>query len=232
MSPQQRICLWVCLGLLAGAAGRAEVRTWTSTGGNTLDAEFVEQQLDQVTLRTAEGKQLKIQMNKLSREDQIYLGGLRSARPAAAPAEEPIPPAIEALFGNRLVNAKGQRVSPASLAGKKIGIYFSAHWCPPCRAFTPKLVEVYNALQKEGKPFQIVFVSSDQSESDMYRYMKEMDMPWLAVRYPDKNREALQKKFSVAGIPTLVIVDAEGKTISANARGEVATLGAAAFDKW
>lgn len=219
----------------AGLALAGEMRTWTSAGGSTMQAEFVEQRLDQVILRNAEGKPIQIQMNRLSREDQIYIGSLRAAAvPAApgAPAEAAIPPAIEALFGTRLVNAKGQRVSPAVLDGKKIGIYFSAHWCPPCRAFTPQLVTVYNELQKAGKPFEIVFVSSDQTEADMYRYMKEMDMPWIAVRFPDKNRDELKKKYNVQGIPTLVVIDSAGKTISANARSDVANKGAAAFDAW
>merc|ERR1719189_1069843 len=40
-----------------------------------------------------------------------------------------------------------------------IGIYFSAHWCPPCRGFTPVLAETYETLAKAGKKFEIVFVS-------------------------------------------------------------------------
>lgn len=231
---------WAAIGLAmafgAGLAPAGEMRTWTSAGGSTMQAEFVEQRLDQVILRNAEGKTIQIQMNRLSREDQIYVGSLRTAAmqaaPAGASAETPIPPAIEALFGTRLVNAKGQRVSPAVLDGKKIGIYFSAHWCPPCRAFTPQLVTVYNELRKAGKPFEIVFVSSDQTEADMYRYMKDMEMPWTAVRFPDKNRDELKKKYNIQGTPTLVIIDSSGKTISANARSDVANKGAAAFDAW
>merc|ERR1712048_719448 len=52
----------------------------------------------------------------------------------------------------------------AKTGGKPIGLYFSAHWCPPCRGFTPKLAECYNALQAAGKPFEVVFLSSDRDD--------------------------------------------------------------------
>lgn len=29
-----------------------------------------------------------------------------------------------------------------------IAYYFSAHWCPPCKAFTPKLAEKYKTWNK------------------------------------------------------------------------------------
>jgi thiol-disulfide isomerase/thioredoxin len=197
----------------------------------------VEHKHGQVILQPPSGDPIRIHLNQLGSADQIYVG--RQSRPAGAPAlapppggEKPIPPALEALFGKRLVDAKGKRVSTAELAGKTIGIYFSASWCPPCRAFTPQLVAAHEQLRKEGKPFEVVLVGHDRSEADMKAYMKSHDMPWLAIPFGDKPAEALKKKFGISGIPALVIVDAEGKTLSANARGDVARSGARAFDAW
>ncbi|XP_017770578.1 PREDICTED: nucleoredoxin-like, partial [Nicrophorus vespilloides] len=41
------------------------------------------------------------------------------------------------------------------------GFYFSANWCPPCRAFTPQLAEVYRLIRKREPGFEIIFISSD-----------------------------------------------------------------------
>ena len=46
-----------------------------------------------------------------------------------------------------------------------VAVYFSAHWCPPCRQFAPALAQVYADMKAAGKKFEIVFVSSDQDES-------------------------------------------------------------------
>ncbi|MEM7394285.1 MAG: thioredoxin family protein, partial [Verrucomicrobiota bacterium] len=136
------------------------------------------------------------------------------------------------MFGKTLYNAEKEMVSVDSLAGKKVGIYFSAHWCPPCRGFTPKLVDFYNQLQKDGEKFEIVFVSSDRSKDAMYGYMDSAKMDWLTMEYKSAKGRALSRKYGVRGIPTLVIVDAEGKTISRNARTDVMRLGVRAYKEW
>jgi thiol-disulfide isomerase/thioredoxin len=228
--------LIVCC-IATACASAQEFRTWTSASGKTIEAAFVEQKFDQVVLQTSAGEKIKIRLNQLSSADQIYVGsqskldGTTSATMAST-AEKAIPPELEALFGTRLVDAKGKKCSTAELAGKKIGIYFSASWCPPCRAFTPQLVAAYNQLQTEGKPFEVVLVSRDKDPSSMKAYMKSHDMPWFAVPFGDKSNEALMKKYGVTGIPTLIVVDSAGKTLSTKARGEVMQVGAKAFDAW
>jgi thiol-disulfide isomerase/thioredoxin len=136
------------------------------------------------------------------------------------------------FFGDKLVEADGSEISSGELAGKKIGIYFSAHWCPPCRGFTPVLVEAYNKIVAAGKPFEIVFVSSDYSEAKMFNYMTETKMPWKALPFGSGKKYFLNGKCGVRGIPALIVVDENGKMISNSARGDVVYKGAAAFDGW
>lgn len=43
-----------------------------------------------------------------------------------------------------LIRRDGTKASPSDLdAVPVVALYFSAHWCPPCRAFTPVLQEFY-----------------------------------------------------------------------------------------
>jgi len=120
---------------------------------------------------------------------------------------------MEALFGAKLQGKSGEVSTSEALAGKTaVGIYFSAHWCPPCRGFTPKLAEWYGKDLK-GKGLEVVFVSSDRDEASFNGYYEEH--PWLALPYSDRDKKGeLSKKFKVEGIPTLVIVDGEGNTIT------------------
>merc|ERR1719231_1950749 len=83
-----------------------------------------------------------------------------------------------------------------ALAGKVVGIYFSAHWCPPCRGFTPALAKTYETYKAKGLNFEIVFASSDRDEKAFGEYFGEM--PWLALPFNDRERkEKLSSKFKV-----------------------------------
>jgi nucleoredoxin len=125
---------------------------------------------------------------------------------------------MEQIFGTSLLTKSGETIeTTAALQGKVTGIYFSAHWCPPCRGFTPKLAEYYANIKNNGKPFEIVFVSSDKDEAAFSEYYGEM--PWLALPFSDRDRKAeLSSKYKVRGIPTLVLIDETGKTLSTDGR--------------
>jgi len=108
-------------------------------------------------------------------------------------------------------------VDDAVLANKKlIAFYFSAHWCGPCRKFTPQLVEYYNRVVAEHPEFEIVFYSHDRSPADFESYVREANMPWPAIDFAKlKGKEALTKNAG-NGIPSLVLVDASGNVISSS----------------
>lgn len=131
-------------------------------------------------------------------------------------------PSLTELFGDTLAKPDGSTLSTSdALSGKKaVGIYFSAHWCPPCRGFTPKLAEWY---QKDLKAlgFEIIFVSSDRDEESFKSYHGEQ--PWLAVPYARRDlKDSLSKKYKVSGIPTFVILDgATGEVITKDGRAAV-----------
>ncbi|XP_068748190.1 nucleoredoxin-like [Montipora capricornis] len=119
----------------------------------------------------------------------------------------------------KLVSHERGEKSFDDLKGKFLGLYFSAHWCPPCRGFTPKLIDTYKALQQQEKNFEIVFLSSDRSEEAFNEYFKEM--PWLAAPYGDSSSKELSGLFSVQGIPTLILLDENHEVISSNGRAFV-----------
>ena len=137
---------------------------------------------------------------------------------------------LEKRFGKELVNAKGEKVAAATLAGKTIGLHFSAHWCPPCRKFTPQLVAFRDAVAKDN--FEIVFISFDKDKEAMDGYMKETKMGWLAIPYDAAQRKAVAKEFGVNSIPTLIILDKDGKKITDKGRGDVTTKGNEALKEW
>ena len=120
------------------------------------------------------------------------------------------------LLGATLVTTKaGDKPTNEVLAGKEvIGLYFSAHWCPPCRGFTPQLGKFYDQI-KDSKNFEIIFVSSDRDASQFKEYYDEQ-AAWAALPFKDRaTKNALSKKYKVRGIPTLVILDGKtGETIT------------------
>ena len=137
----------------------------------------------------------------------------------SASAENTIYP----LLKDNLVAAKGnklEKVDDAALADKKYyAFYYSAAWCGPCRAFTPDLVKWYK--RHKNKPqFELIFVSSDRSEEDMAKYIKDDDMAWPALAFDKKKSVPQITKYCGPGIPCLVMVDAEGKVVVDSYKGK------------
>jgi len=124
------------------------------------------------------------------------------------------------LLGETLLTKGGEAKTAIALSGAKhVMLYFSAHWCPPCRGFTPQLAEAYQASGKAGSETMIVFVSSDRDENAFRDYYSQM--PWFALPFAARDQKnSLSQKFGVQGIPSLVVLDGLGELVSDNGRAE------------
>jgi nucleoredoxin len=126
--------------------------------------------------------------------------------------------------------SKNETVSNNLSSVKIIGIYFSAHWCPPCKGFTPVLSKLYEKVNENGKVFEVVFVSLDKDEKTYRSYLSTM--PWVALPFEHDLCDDLRLKYKVSGIPRLVILHPDGEVIEDNARTAVTNQGVEAFNNW
>lgn len=123
---------------------------------------------------------------------------------------------LVSLEGGRLKNFDTAVLLPK----KYLLVYYSAHWCGPCRAFTPELVNWYNSVSSQHDKFDIVFYSNDRSEADMLTYMLDTNMPWPALDYRKTRLHNVLAKYAGSGIPDLVLLDDRGNVLSDSFQGD------------
>mmetsp|Transcript_47131 Transcript_47131/g.78227 ORF Transcript_47131/g.78227 Transcript_47131/m.78227 type:complete len:204 (-) Transcript_47131:66-677(-) len=119
----------------------------------------------------------------------------------------------ELLCGTHVMNQNGTNIALADIEAKNevIGIYFSAHWCGPCRSFTPQFKERFEVWKSKGKKVSVVFVSLDKEKEAFDEYYRSMHKKWLTIPWKDNERrrkinENLNKNKS---IPCLLFIDAK-----------------------
>jgi nucleoredoxin len=173
------------------------------------------------------------QVEQSRKLDTLYQARLAQTQ-KTPPANAPGPTAsIASLVKGELVSSRNGVLRPyldAEFEKKKlIALYFSAHWCVPCRKFTPSLVAFYNKNAAAHPEFEIVFVSNDKTAPAMEGYMRDVQMPWPALSFEKVSGNAGLNKYAGSGIPCLVVIDENGKVISdtyagKNYRGPEAVL--------
>jgi nucleoredoxin len=137
---------------------------------------------------------------------------------------------MQALLGETLKSAAGDVPIEGVLNTPVVGLYFSAHWCPPCRHFTPILAEFYKAVNAEEKKLEIIFVSSDKEEGTFQQYVDTM--PWLTIPYGDSRIGNVKQHFKVSGIPLFILINKDASLAHGTARGDVTNEGPTCFDRW
>ena len=144
--------------------------------------------------------------------------------------------ALFGVSGQTLLKLEGEwkEVSANDVLSNKriVCFYFSAHWCPPCRQFTPILKDAYEEMGKESQDIEIIFVSSDRTADDMKNYMKDSHGNWLAVPHNSDTAQGLKTKFGIQGIPMLIVCKRDGSIITKEARSDVQKGSSELMKKW
>jgi thiol-disulfide isomerase/thioredoxin len=108
-------------------------------------------------------------------------------------------------------------VKLSSVAGK--GTYvlvdFWASWCGPCRRENPNVVALYKKYHDKG--FDVVGISLDRDKEAWLKGIADDGLVWAHLW--DKDHTAA-KSYVVDFIPTLFLLDKEGKIIARGLHGE------------
>jgi nucleoredoxin len=178
-------------------------------------AELARQQAAEASARQ------EAQTEQTFRDATRVLGEHGARSTAAAPSTDA---SLMRGLRDKLIVCRDGSIGPADDPGLEnkslIAFYFSAHWCAPCRKFTPQLVDYYNQIEPQHPEFEIIFVSCDRSRFNWETYMRDSKMPWPAIDYDQLPGLGNLRQIGGGGIPSLVLLDATGHILSSSFEGD------------
>jgi thiol-disulfide isomerase/thioredoxin len=118
------------------------------------------------------------------------------------------------LQGNTL---EGKPFRLSDLRGKPVVIHYWATWCEPCKQDMKLLRRLQAAYQREG--LQIVGVNVDVSADDAEAHLRETPLPWIHL-FDEGGLDSslLAKSLGVQTLPTMLLIDPDGKVVRHNVR--------------
>ena len=104
--------------------------------------------------------------------------------------------------------------------GKVVVIDFTASWCAPCVGAYPILKRIYEAHSTDSRVV-IVGVALDEELEALLAHLRTYEIPWVTLFEPGKGwSNAVARQYRVSGIPSIWVVDQDGRVASMNAWGE------------
>jgi thiol-disulfide isomerase/thioredoxin len=105
------------------------------------------------------------------------------------------------------VTTQGLPLAWNTYRGKVVVVDFWATWCGPCKKELPNVIAAYEKHKEQG--FEVLGISLDKDMEALTAFLEQNSLPWPTLAGEDT--EAIATKYGVRGIPTLMLVDREGK---------------------
>ena len=103
----------------------------------------------------------------------------------------------------------GGYVKLSSLRGQVVILDFMATWCGPCETELAHLEDIYNSYSSSQIEILSIDVDTSESEALISIYADNHDIPWDVLMDDTGVNNAIG--YDVSSIPTLVIVDKDGR---------------------
>ena len=123
-----------------------------------------------------------------------------------------------------LSDINGKVFSLSDFREKTIVLVFWASWCPDCRAEVPLLKKIYEGADPAEVGF--VSISYDRDFETLKSFVKDNGLPGVQLYDPAGKKESkVGADYHVKWIPSLYVIDAEGKVLLSTVMAEkVASL--------
>lgn len=113
-------------------------------------------------------------------------------------------------FDTPFFNAKEEPLTLSDFKGQGIVLNFWATWCPPCVYEMPALDNLAAQLNDQG--VRVIAVSEDRNAlAKVPAFFKDKGIEHLDVYVDPKS--ALSRKFGIDGLPTTLLIGADGQEI-------------------
>lgn len=182
-----------------------------------------EQQLIETGMMLAQFAQQEGKMDSVKLVKEVFDGRAKE-NPSSSYAQ--VSQALQSMLNKPSIGSspefsgttvEGTSISLDDYKGKVVLLDFWATWCPPCIESLPELKQVYQKYHKEG--FEIIGISLDRSIEPLTEFIDEENLDWVHV-FDDDQASSLADQFSVTSIPSLFLLDQDGKIVALDPRGE------------
>ena len=111
-----------------------------------------------------------------------------------------------------LTDAAGRPIPASELAGRTLVVTFWAAWCAPCRRELPELAEVVGQWNDQAPNADSAVLLAINESDEVNSLSMFLEDPRLrSVRFAFDRTGATGERWSVAGFPTTVLVDKDGR---------------------
>ncbi len=106
----------------------------------------------------------------------------------------------------------GPTIDSAQLKGKTVLIAFWATSVKAWKQDMPEIAKIYDKLKPKG--FDVVSVCLDNDAASLAAFLKDNPLPWPTIFEPGGLESRLGVEFGIVALPTMILVDADGKVIN------------------